>query len=221
MASLFLSYSRADASRVGPLAAALEGDGHKVWWDRHITGGDEFADAIERALESAEVVIACWTEHSVHSGWVRDEAAVGRDKGLLVPVSLDGCLPPLGFRQYHTIGLVDWNGQPESPDLDSLRAAIAEKASGTSQPRAVPPARASPGALVSNCAGGISPRPPRWHCLPAAPSFTPAFRAGPEMSNPRLPLGSSPWSPRACPGNFRICLGRKSSPPLAPRMPSS
>ena len=46
MASLFLSYAREDASRIGPLAAALEQDDHQVWWDRHISGGQEFADAI-------------------------------------------------------------------------------------------------------------------------------------------------------------------------------
>src|SRR5512134_2925503 len=143
MATLFLSYSREDAGQVGPLAAALEDEGHKVWWDRHISGGQSFADAIERELECAEVVIACWTESSVHSDWVRDEAAVGRDKGRLVPVSLDGCLPPLGFRQYHTIDLLSWDGQPQSPALDPLKAAIAEKTGGTSQPKAAFPARGS------------------------------------------------------------------------------
>ena len=141
MASLFLSYSHEDASQVGPLAAALEGDGHKVWWDRHISGGQVFADTIECELESADVVIACWTANSVRSDWVRDEASVGRDKGRLVPVSLDGCLPPLGFRQYHTIDLLNWNGQPQSPALDPLKAAIAEKTGGTSHPKAAFPAQ--------------------------------------------------------------------------------
>jgi tetratricopeptide (TPR) repeat protein len=137
MASLFLSYSREDAGQVGPLAAALEDEGHKVWWDRHITGGQEFADAIECALESADVVIACWTETSIHSGWVRDEAAVGRDNGRLVPLSLDGCRPPLGFRQYHTIELQGWDGHPQSPALDPLRAAIAERTGAASEPMPV------------------------------------------------------------------------------------
>ena len=90
MASLFLSYSRDDLSRVEPLAAALEGCGHRVWWDRHLSGGQEFVDAIEQALESADVVIVCWTANSVHSAWVRDEAGSGRDRGCLVPVTLDG-----------------------------------------------------------------------------------------------------------------------------------
>ncbi|WP_294120670.1 toll/interleukin-1 receptor domain-containing protein [Sphingomonas sp.] len=134
MASLFLSYSRDDARRVEPLAAALEGLGHTVWWDRHLSGGQEFVDAIEQALESADVVIACWTTHSVHSAWVRDEAGHGRDRGRLVPVTLDGSLPPLGFRQYHTIDLSRWSRRPKSSSLEPLNLAIAERSSGTPQP---------------------------------------------------------------------------------------
>ena len=160
MASLFLSYSHEDVRQVGLLAAALGGQGHKVWWDQHISGGQVFADAIECALESADVVIACWTVKSVHSGWVRDEAAVGRDKGRLIPVSLDGCLPPLGFRQYHTINLLNWNGQPQSPALDPLKAAIAEKTGGTSQPKAAFTARGS------GSRARIKPRP--WALASAA-----------------------------------------------------
>lgn len=193
MASLFLSYSREDASRVGPLAAALEGDGHKVWWDRHITGGQEFADAIERALESADVVIACWTEISVHSGWVRDEAAVGRDKGVLVPVSLDGCPPPLGFRQYHTIDLLDWNGRPESPALDPLRAAIAERAGGSSRPKVAPPARGSaPLARFEQR---------RWVIAPAAAL---ALLAGGAFLYPRVAGGSGNIEPKVAVGQFSL-----------------
>lgn len=125
MPSLFLSYSREDISRVGPLAAAMEREGHQVWWDRHISGGQEFADAIEKALETADVVIVCWTKGSIRSGWVRDEAASGRDRGRLVPVTLDGTQPPLGFRQYQTIDLSNWNGRQASRALAPLKAAIA------------------------------------------------------------------------------------------------
>lgn len=141
MATLFLSYAREDAGRVAQLAAALERQGHQVWWDRHLTCGQEFADAIELALESADVVVACWTRHSVHSDWVRDEAAVGRDKGRLLPLSLDGSLPPLGFRQYHTIDLSSWNGRAKNSALDLLKPAIAGLMDGTARPGPAPPAR--------------------------------------------------------------------------------
>ena len=147
MATVFLSYAREDGDRVRPLAAALERDGHQVWWDRHISGGQEFSGAIEQALDSADVVIVCWTELAVRSGWVRDEAAAGRDSGRLVPMTLDGCTPPLGFRQYHTIDLSGWNGRARSRALDPLRSAIAEKAGGAAPrpqkalPRTTSPAR--------------------------------------------------------------------------------
>jgi len=193
MASLFLSYSREDASSVLPLAAALEGDGHEVWWDRHITGGQEFADVIERALESADVVIACWTEISVRSGWVRDEAAVGRDKGRLVPVSLDGCLPPLGFRQYHTIDLLSWDGQPRSPALDPLKAAIAEKTGGTSQPKAAFPTRGlgSPARFKAR----------RWAIASAA---TILALVGGALLYPRVLGGSGNVEPEVAVGQFSL-----------------
>src|SRR5687767_10198117 len=140
MATLFLSYSRDDVGRIRLLAKALERDGHDVWWDRQITGGEEFAGAIERALASADVVIVCWSDSSTKSAWVRDEAAAGRDTGRMVPVTLDGCLPPLGFRQFQTIDLADWTGRRGSSALKPLKAAIAEKTSGDGLHPAVSPA---------------------------------------------------------------------------------
>ena len=193
MASLFISYSREDASRVEPLAAALEGESHKVWWDHHLSGGQDFADVIEQALESADVVIACWTENSVHSGWVRDEAAVGRDKDRLVPVSLDGCLPPLGFRQYHTIDLLSWNGQAQSPALDPLKAAIAEKTGGTSQPKAAFPARGS------GPRARIKPRP--WALVSAAALV---LLAGGAFLYPRVSARPGSVEPKVAVGQFSL-----------------
>ena len=144
MASLFISYSRSDGARVEPLAAAMEREGHQVWWDRHIGGGEAFADSIEKALEAADAVIVCWTEHSIHSAWVRDEAASGRDRGCLVPVTLDGSQPPLGFRQYQTVDLSSWNGRIQSRCLDPLKKAVADRTSaidGRVNPLAVPERR--------------------------------------------------------------------------------
>ena len=144
MASLFLSYSREDVGRIRSLAAALERDEHEVWWDQHISGGEEFADEIEKALESADAVIVCWTANSIRSPWVRDEAGSGRDRGRLVPVTLDGSQPPLGFRQYQTIDLSRWNGRPQSRQLQPLKAAVAEKTSVTSKGKPAAPHVTSP-----------------------------------------------------------------------------
>jgi TolB-like protein/tetratricopeptide (TPR) repeat protein len=129
VANLFLSYAREDTAKLRPLATALERAGHSVWWDQHIPGGDEYSDAIERALDSAEAVIVAWTRASVRSAWVRDEAASGRDHGRLIPVTFDGCEPPIGFRQYQTIDLSRWNGRPNAKSIEQLTKAIEAKGS--------------------------------------------------------------------------------------------
>lgn len=135
MASIFLSYSREDVARVRPLAQALESAGHSVWWDQHIAGGEQFAQAIEQALDTADAVVVVWTDASSRSSWVRDEAGSGRDRGRLVPVCLDGCTPPLGFRQFQAIDLRGWNGRANSKALEPLKQAVAAKVGGPAPTR--------------------------------------------------------------------------------------
>lgn len=162
MAKVFLSYSREDSAQVRPIAACLQRAGHDVWWDQQISGGEQFAEAIETALHEADVIVAVWSETAARSAWVRDEAAAGRDSGRLVPVSLDGSAPPLGFRQYQTIDLS--KGKVSAKALAPLEQAIAAKAGGERSPPA--PARrprtvvgrgwaAAAAALVLVVAGGL------------------------------------------------------------------
>ncbi|MEP6982236.1 MAG: TIR domain-containing protein [Sphingomicrobium sp.] len=127
MAQVFLSYTSDDVGRAKALAAAIERAGFTVWWDRELIGGAEYSREIEDALKAAEVVVVLWSKNSVDSAWVRDEAAVGRDTGRLVPVRLDASEPPLGFRQYQTIDLSRWNGRSDSAALTTLKNAIAAK----------------------------------------------------------------------------------------------
>jgi TolB-like protein/Tfp pilus assembly protein PilF len=122
---VFLSYARVDRPRVALLAQALENAGLTLWWDTHIEGGAAFANEIEQALERSDAVIVAWSKTSVQSDWVRDEAGKGREKGRLVPVSLDGTAAPLGFRQYHVIDLSKWNGKPDTPEMTHVMRAIA------------------------------------------------------------------------------------------------
>jgi hypothetical protein len=112
MARVFLSYARADRQRAGELAAGLERAGHEVWWDRRLTGGAEYEREIEAQLAEADVVVVAWSAAAAKSHWVRDEATAGRDRNRLVPVSLDGTPPPLGFRQLHTIDVTAWKIDP-------------------------------------------------------------------------------------------------------------
>jgi TolB-like protein len=120
VASVFLSYDREDSDRARQFAQALEKAGHAVWWDLHIKTGAQYTKEIDRALKIADAIVVLWSERSVESAWVRDEAAVGRDTGRLVPVALDRTEPPLGFRQFQTIDLSQWKGRGKPAQLRVL-----------------------------------------------------------------------------------------------------
>jgi adenylate cyclase len=121
---VFLSYAREDLEAANALADSIARAGHEVWWDRHIQGGSRFTNEIDRALKEAEAVVVLWSEASVQSAWVQDEAAEGRDSGRLVPVALGSVKPPLGFRQFHTVSLGAWS-EDQGPAVDDLLNAIA------------------------------------------------------------------------------------------------
>lgn len=156
--NVFMSYARADRARVEKLAAILEARGISLWWDKMIEGGSAFAREIEERLETADAVVVVWSRTSVESDWVLDEAGHGRDRKRLVPVSLDGTPPPLGFRQYHAVSLADWRGNADGAEIDELLRGIAAAAG------APEPARTSaapvPGARINRraalVAGGMA-----------------------------------------------------------------
>lgn len=143
MASVFLSYAREDAAKAKSLADALERDGHHVWWDRHIRSGSEFAGAIEEALKRADAVLVLWSDESVLSSWVRDEAGEGRDSGRLVAAVLDGCRPPIGFRQFQSTDLSGWTGRGVPKQFGELLSAIEQIRPIVQQPEALAPAKRS------------------------------------------------------------------------------
>ena len=124
MADVFLSYKSEDQAAVEPLVRALETGNFNVWWDRSIVPGEHYAEVIRRALDSVSCVVVAWSRRSIESNWVQDEACFARDRRILVPVSLDGTLPPLGFGQLQTVNLADWNGRPDDPRIQHLLAGI-------------------------------------------------------------------------------------------------
>jgi TolB-like protein/Tfp pilus assembly protein PilF len=123
--SVFVSYSRDDQKRAQPVISALTAAGFKVWWDGLLEGGDTFLPTTEAALEGADAVVVLWSKTSVASHWVRDEATVGRDRKRLVPLSLDGSDPPLGFRQFQVIDVSKWRGRHDAPEMQRVISAIA------------------------------------------------------------------------------------------------
>jgi tetratricopeptide (TPR) repeat protein len=146
MAKLFLSYSRKDEAKARRFTEWLEREGHDVWRDNEdIGGGASFSLEIERALKGSGAVLVLWSVESVQSAWVRDEAGYGRDAGKLIPFSLDGTEPPLGFRQFQSIGLSRWKRHREPQDAERIRQAIARVTDAQeAEPASRPPASRHP-----------------------------------------------------------------------------
>jgi TolB-like protein len=142
LTDIFISYARPDRDKIAQLSTALERAGWTVWWDRHIDGGAAFARAIETELGAARAVVVAWSQAAVQSDWVKDEAASARDQGKLVPVSLDGTVAPLGFRQYQVIDLSAWTSEPTAPAIADLLRSLETRLTGAApqQLRSVTPA---------------------------------------------------------------------------------
>lgn len=124
IATVFLSYSRADQKRALPVIKALEAAGLQVWWDGLLEGGATYLPTTEAALESADAVVVLWSKVSVESNWVRDEAQRGRDRQCLVPLTIDGTMPPLGFRQFQVIDIAKWRGKAGDPQIERAIRAV-------------------------------------------------------------------------------------------------
>ena len=123
-ATVFVSYAHEDRDTAEAIVACLETAGYRAWWDGLIPAGAVFASTTERALESARVVVVLWSRASLQSHWVRDEATHGRDRNRLVPVSLDGVEPPIGFRQHLFINLAGWDRRSVTAPVRALLASV-------------------------------------------------------------------------------------------------
>ncbi|HSD17542.1 MAG TPA: TIR domain-containing protein [Thermomonas sp.] len=123
--TIFLSYSRADRKGALAIVRVLEDAGYAVWWDGLLEGGERFSRTTEAALDGARAVVVLWSKTSATSHWVHDEATRGRESGRLVPLSLDGSLPPLGFGQFQSIDVSHALGKPASEPMRKLLRAVA------------------------------------------------------------------------------------------------
>ena len=123
---VFVSYARPDEKAAKAIIRTLEQSGFSVWWDGLIPGGERFGAHISAALEGARAVIVLWSANASRSDWVKDEASYGRDRHRLIPLSIDGSEPPLGFRQFQCIDISKGGVRRGSPAMPRAVAARAE-----------------------------------------------------------------------------------------------
>jgi len=157
---LFVSYSRTDLPHARPVIDLLEQAGFDVWWDGRLEGGENYLQTTEHALETSDCVVVLWSATSVNSHWVRDEAQRGRERGCLVPLTIDGTMAPLGFRQFQLLDISSWDGAATSPEAARILVAVRAKANAASPAPAPAPVVAplvpSRPAPASPPAGGVA-----------------------------------------------------------------
>jgi tetratricopeptide (TPR) repeat protein len=130
MADIFLSYSREDIDRVRPLVAALEKEGFSVWWDGAISPGQKFEETIDREIQLAACVLVVWSEASIDSQWVKNEALEGMDRDVLVPILIDTVRLPVAFKQHQIADFTLWPGSIDQGHYQKVIDAISVLVNG-------------------------------------------------------------------------------------------
>lgn len=166
MADVFLSYAREDATRAEQVARGLTESGVDVFWDNEIPPGTTWADYIEQKLTQCKALIVLWSEHSTKSQWVREEARMGRDKGVLIPAMIDACQAPFGFGEVQAANLAGWNGDKDDPNwrrfVDAVVRSV-QTAPAPRQPAPVQPvAAAAPSPSAPAAPAPARKGPPVW-----------------------------------------------------------
>ncbi|HYD89379.1 MAG TPA: toll/interleukin-1 receptor domain-containing protein [Vitreimonas sp.] len=165
MADVFLSYAREDAARARQVAEGLERAGLDVFWDNEIPPGTTWADYIELKLSQCKALIVLWSAQSTKSQSVREEARLGRDKGVLIPVLLDGTQPPFGFGEVQAADLTAWHGDQNDVNWRRVVDAVSRVATGQPVPRPFtmqPPQAPPPVAHAPMPAAQTKSGPPAW-----------------------------------------------------------
>lgn len=127
MNDIFISYSHQDRDRARELAERLKQEGWSVFWDRVTPVGKVWSEVLDEELSNAKVIIVLWSNYSVKSNFVRDEAQEGAERKLLAPALLDRIKLPLGFRTFQTADISLWKyGDPDTEGIRLLVEAVAK-----------------------------------------------------------------------------------------------
>ena len=127
MADIFISYKREDQEehgRVAPIAEALRAEGYDVFYDVQVPPGSSWERVLQEKMNQARCVLVLWSQASVGSDWVKEEAEMAKHDGKLIPVFLDPVSPPFGFARIEGADLSNWTGDLSHTEWQNLVAAV-------------------------------------------------------------------------------------------------
>ena len=125
---LFISYSHEDKPIAKQVAEVLSQRGYEVFWDAKIPPGTTFDTYIFQNLEESNAVVVLWSQHSINSDYVKEEAEYAKNHRLLVPLHIDGTDLPFGFTRIQATDISGWRGAMEDGRwqavVDSIEAIL-------------------------------------------------------------------------------------------------
>ena len=98
-----------------------------IWWDDDILPEDPWREQIQANLEKCQAVLTLWTEQSVRSKSVIEEAEAGKGQGKLLHAKLDSTPLPYGFGEVQYANLTDWDRQSDGTESLRLIEALRQK----------------------------------------------------------------------------------------------
>jgi len=153
VALLYKRNSQPDDYVLGLVEQQLRAAGHKVFVDRHLRIGVEWAQEIERQVRESDAVIPLISEASLQSEMLSMELQIahesaaqqfGKPRILPVRVKFEGNLPEPFYSILGRLQYAVWNSQADDAKLttdllDSLEAKEAPKPAGEPPPQGVVP----------------------------------------------------------------------------------
>lgn len=120
---IFISYSHHDRAIAENLSRVLEGYGYSVWWDHALLAGSNFRTQITEQIIESKAVLVLFSNSSINSGWVLDEAGRADQANKLIPIRISPVAIPLGFGQLHCCDLMDWQ-ETSTTAMDPIIQAV-------------------------------------------------------------------------------------------------
>jgi hypothetical protein len=105
MADIFISYKTERRKAAEHFADLLKLYGYSAWFDYDLIKGSDFGPQLAARIREAKTLIALWCSRSVHSRWVVEECDLAHERGILIPVVIEPCELPIGFRRHSRIDL--------------------------------------------------------------------------------------------------------------------
>jgi len=121
-ASVFVSYSRKDAGLVAPVVHLLRATKGLVFQDLDsIKPGKRWRGQIEKALNTARLVVVFWCLHSLRSGEVRKEYEFALSNGKdILPILLDDTPLPAELGEFQSVNFQGLVGPSHKPRMSRV-----------------------------------------------------------------------------------------------------